>query len=272
MSTAQTLIDRLGHRLGRALALDGPAFEIIAFTARIGRSDDVWTASVLDRRTQPEIGDWLRSLRLDEADPYRRVPGRADYQTLDRVCFPVRSRGRLLAYLWAIDEPRFTEAELARISAALPELAAQLEWQGAPVRSTIGEAARLALGYAIDGDDSALREARSRGLLASGGSVVVMRAAVEDGDRPVTRARLQTVLEETLGALTGTIAGLREDGLVLVSDRSAEIADVLTRVAARRGLRVSAIGEARGNAASSGAELHARAAFAAERDPVPRPR
>lgn len=270
MRGVQQLIDRLGRRLGRAVALDDPSFAIIASTARMGRIDDARVASVLDRRTLPEVEAWLRSLRLDAVAEWRRVAGHAEYGTLDRVCFPIRSGERLLGYLWVIDEPPLSEEAIAEIGIACAEVAAQLEWQGAPVRAEIGEGARLALAYAVDGDGAALREAREGGLLPPDAEAVVLRVLLGDGARRATPARLRAVLEETLdGADRGRAIGApHDDGAVLVVGAAAAdgVLAALLRGADRRGLRVRGVGEARGSAAMSGDELAARAAFAAELD------
>ncbi|WP_449282427.1 helix-turn-helix domain-containing protein [Leucobacter sp.] len=268
MRSVQQLIDRLGRRLDRSVALDDPAFAIIASTARMGRIDDARVASVLDRRTLPEVESWLRSLRLDAEAGWRRVPGHPEYATLDRVCFPIRSGGRLLGYLWVIDEPRLGEARIAEIGSACREIAAQLEWQGAPVRAELGEGARLALAYTVDGEGSALDEARAGGLLRAGDEVVVLRALLGDGRRRATPARLRTVLADALEALGADrmIAAPHDGGAVLVcapGDASEAIA-ALGRSAERRGIGVRGVGEARGPASASGAELLARAGFAAE--------
>ncbi|MFV0433900.1 MAG: helix-turn-helix domain-containing protein [Leucobacter sp.] len=298
MSTVQMLIDRLGHRLGRALALDDANFGIVASTAQTGALDDARAASILSRRPSPEVEAWLRSLRLDRVDEvrladetrqadeargaegaqpddearpaggvrqtdgvreaqrtrpvegvdYRRVPGNAEYRTLDRVCFPVRARKRLLGYLWAIDEPPLAEAEIARIAESVPELAVQLEWQGLPVRPALGEVARLALAFVGSVGGEALREAAEAGLLcpeAASDGVTVRVAWLAAGDRGATRARLQTVLEETLGAL--------ESGEALGALESRRLPGAGAGAGADVGAGAGASGDGEGDAADDAA-------------------
>ena len=77
-------------------------------------------------RAEPEIKDYILSLGIKTSLGPVRVPARKDSLMLGRICFPVRSQGILLGYLWLIDDDEsLIEQEIdesARVAAVVGEI------------------------------------------------------------------------------------------------------------------------------------------------------
>lgn len=95
-------------------------------TAHDENVDQYRIQSVMQLRAEPEIKDYILSLGIKTSLGPVRVPARKDSLMLGRICFPVRSQGILLGYLWLIDDDEsLTEQEIdesARVAAVVGEI------------------------------------------------------------------------------------------------------------------------------------------------------
>ncbi len=117
----QSLVDDLALRVGRPVLLEDHRQRVIAYSEQNGPMDDVLRDSILRRRTTPEAGALFRAAGIFDARGPLRIPALAS--AFARVCVPVQHRGRLLGFLWLIDEPMMSDDELAVAATAAPALA-----------------------------------------------------------------------------------------------------------------------------------------------------
>jgi hypothetical protein len=112
MTELQRVVDSLGRRLGRPVALFDPALVLLAYSSHIDHVDDIRRRSILGRRAPAEGRALVRQRGLDTAPG----PVRLNYDDLGhdaRVGAPVRCRGVLLGYVFLLEEqPPLTDADL----------------------------------------------------------------------------------------------------------------------------------------------------------------
>lgn len=183
LSRIQEMADELAHQLGRSVEVDTPSFEVVCASAQIGAIDERRIASIIHRSPPPEPVPWLLSYGIREAEGPVRLPANPDYGMLPRVCFPVRARGTLLAYLWLFDEPRLSDAEIAQVEEFTTPLA-ELFRDG---DSAAGDQAAALAALAADilaGTEGTLARAQEGGHLPGDGQltlhVIRLRDAGDD--------------------------------------------------------------------------------------------
>lgn len=120
----QEIVDALGFRLHRGIAVDDHTLRLIAVTADHGDSDPARVWSLLHRRTRPEDVDYahLRTLTAPA-----RVAANAELGLSGRLVVPVRHRDALLGFLWVIDrDETLTASEEAELVATAASIGALL--------------------------------------------------------------------------------------------------------------------------------------------------
>lgn len=131
-SGLQRLVDHLGNRLGRSVAIDDPHIRLLAYTAHTSDVDNVRVGSIMQRSVSVELTDYLSSLGINNADDVFTVPARPDIGlTVERIGMPIRHEQALLGYLWLLrsDGPATDEdAEAVRDGAARAALVLQREY------------------------------------------------------------------------------------------------------------------------------------------------
>ena len=120
----QPAVDDLAARIGRPVLLEDHAQRVLAYSEQTGPMDDVRRDSILRRHTSREIRIRFRAAGIFEARGPLRVPGSAG--VLPRVCVPVRHRDRLLGFLWLIDSPAMSGADVSLVEKSAAELALAL--------------------------------------------------------------------------------------------------------------------------------------------------
>ncbi|GAA3585215.1 hypothetical protein GCM10022222_82290 [Amycolatopsis ultiminotia] len=99
----QSLVDELAEQLHRSVAIDDPAVKLLAVSRHFGDEDPLRVTAVLNRSLPDELTRPLLELGISTwTEPGRvelDVPG-----SKARLCAPVRSAGRLLGFLWLIDD------------------------------------------------------------------------------------------------------------------------------------------------------------------------
>lgn len=118
-SDLQAIVDSLGERLKRAVAVDDLRMRLQAYSSHHGRVDDVRLASILHREAPKEAKDWALSLGIASANGPVRVRANRKIGMDARICAPIRYQDQLLGYLWLIEGPsKLTVEELAVAASA----------------------------------------------------------------------------------------------------------------------------------------------------------
>src|SRR5262245_49179225 len=120
MSTLQNVVDTLGRRLHRAVAIDDPKMRLQVYSSHFGPVDSVRLTSILHREAPAEAARWVLSLGIADALEPMRIPANPRLEMDARICVPIRFQDALLGFLWLIDaESTLTDDDLiAACSAA----------------------------------------------------------------------------------------------------------------------------------------------------------
>src|SRR5215472_1226554 len=102
----QVLVDDLAMRTGAPTVLEDHEQRMIVYSAQDGPIDEVRRDSILLRETSPEVMFWFRRFGIVHANAPLRIPSHPELGILGRLCVPVRFRGRLLGFLFLIDDER----------------------------------------------------------------------------------------------------------------------------------------------------------------------
>ncbi len=101
MSELQRLVDGLGDRLGRSVAIDDWNLRLLAYNSHDGPVDEARVASIMRREVRHELVEFMRSLGgFDETDLFQH-PVRPDLGlTIARIGMPIRHEGVVHGFLW----------------------------------------------------------------------------------------------------------------------------------------------------------------------------
>lgn len=103
LSELQRLIDHLGNRLGRSVAIDDPHVRLLAYSAHTADVDDVRVGSIMRRSVPSALTGYLHELGVHKSEDVFTVPTRPDLGlTVERVGMPVRHEQLLLGFLWLV--------------------------------------------------------------------------------------------------------------------------------------------------------------------------
>jgi GAF domain-containing protein len=115
----QALVDSLGRRLKRAVAIDDPHMRLLAYNSHFGHVDDVRTASIMHRKAPTNAIAWVMRLGIKDASGPVRVAPNPALGMDARICAPVRCQGHLLGYVWLVEtEPALGDAGMEVVRAA----------------------------------------------------------------------------------------------------------------------------------------------------------
>ena len=102
-SELQRLVDSLGRRLGRSVALDDPQLNLLAYSAHNGPVDEVRTESILRRAVAREMVDHIYEQGAAKSHDLFTVSTRPELgMRIERVGMPVHHQERLLGFLWLL--------------------------------------------------------------------------------------------------------------------------------------------------------------------------
>lgn len=102
-SELQRLVDGLGDRLRRSVAIDDRNIRLLAYNSHPGEVDAVRLESIMQREIPKVMVDHLRTLGVFDADDLFQVPVRPELGfTLDRIGMPIRYEDALLGFLWLL--------------------------------------------------------------------------------------------------------------------------------------------------------------------------
>ncbi|MFE3602364.1 PucR family transcriptional regulator [Streptomyces sp. NPDC059096] len=105
----QELVDEISALLGVPATLENRDFGLIAFGVHDSEDDaamdPVRTRSILTRRSTPAVRAWFEGFGITHASGPVRIPAAPDAGVFrGRICLPVRHRGRVLGYVWLLDD------------------------------------------------------------------------------------------------------------------------------------------------------------------------
>ncbi|MFJ8001517.1 PucR family transcriptional regulator [Streptomyces sp. NPDC096310] len=105
----QELVDEISTLLGVPATLENRDFGLIAFGVHDSEDDSamdpVRTRSILTRRSTPAVRAWFEDFGITHASGPVRIPAAPDAGVFrGRICLPVRHRGRVLGYVWLLDD------------------------------------------------------------------------------------------------------------------------------------------------------------------------
>ena len=179
MEQLQSLVDRLGRRLGRAVAVDDIDLRLLAYSAHEGDIDPVRTQVLLTREAPRDVAAWVRDVHLARATGPVHVPGNDEFGLLPRVAVPVRFQGLLYGYLWLIEPDGGLPPEHIALAETAAHDVGALLFQERALDDLTQERAGSLLRDLL-GDDDRLRSLAADGLvehgLFAGGSGVVVLA------------------------------------------------------------------------------------------------
>lgn len=104
LSELQLLVDELAERLDAPAVLEDHEQRMVVYSAHDGPVDEVRRDSIMRRETRQEVRDWFRQFGIVKAGEPLRIPSHPDLGILGRLCAPVRFRGRLMGWLFLIDD------------------------------------------------------------------------------------------------------------------------------------------------------------------------
>ncbi|HEY1920389.1 MAG TPA: helix-turn-helix domain-containing protein [Streptosporangiaceae bacterium] len=218
LADLQLLVDDLAQRLDAPVVLEDHEQRMVVYSSQSSPIDEVRRDSILRRETRTEIKQWFRRFGILHATSPLRTPSYPALAILGRVCAPVRFHGRLMGFLFVIDDE-------ARLSAGQIEVVDGAQRRAGPLLYEEETAQRLSasvlshlLAPAAELREAAARLVLDEGLAEAGTphAVVYLRPA----EPP--RTGLQEVISEALWELgrsrgqAGVLSTVRRDHGVLM--------------------------------------------------------
>ena len=180
----QRVVDGLGRTTRRAVAVTDGKGRILAYSSHEGDVDEVRRASILTRQTPAASFAWSRSHGIEQADAPVRIPANPELGMARRLCAPVRHDGRLLGYLWLVeDDEGLPDAQLPAVETAAETAAVALHREQlleALERGHERELLRDLLSDVPEQREQAADELVERDLFQPGATAVVVARPVRD--------------------------------------------------------------------------------------------
>ena len=139
----QVIAEQLADALGRSVIIDDAALRPVAVSAQTGLVDASRVEAVLQRRTSVRHRRMLAERGIFQAREPVPIPA-PELGSLPRLCLPLAHRDQLLGFLWLIDEPPLTAAQIQRATAASAQASRLLQQRAARQAAEFGTFAALA--------------------------------------------------------------------------------------------------------------------------------
>jgi hypothetical protein len=139
----QVIAEQLAAALERSVIIDDAALRPVAVSAQTGLVDASRIEAVLQRRTSARHRQMLTERGIFKAREPVPIPAR-EPGSLPRLCLPLAHRDQLLGFLWLIDEPPLTAAQVQRAQAAAAQAARLLHQRAARQTAEFGTFTGLA--------------------------------------------------------------------------------------------------------------------------------
>lgn len=99
----QRLVDSLGDRLGRSVAIDDRNLRLLAYNAYAGSVDDLRVESIMRRKGPRQLAEYVHRLCPAEGGSVFTVPRRPEFGlTIERIGMPIRHADSLLGFVWLL--------------------------------------------------------------------------------------------------------------------------------------------------------------------------
>ncbi len=139
----QVIAEQLADALERSVIIDDAALRPVAVSAQTGLVDASRIEAVLQRRTTARHRQMLSEHGIFKAREPVPIPA-PEPGSLPRLCVPLAHHDQLLGFLWLIDEPPLTAAQVQRAQAAAVQATRLLEQRAARQSAEFGSFAGLA--------------------------------------------------------------------------------------------------------------------------------
>lgn len=257
MSTRlQQLVEALGARLERAVALDDASMRLIVYSPHYGAVDRVRQESILQRVANPDAVKWALSHGIASTVEPVRIPANEELGMLPRVCIPVRCQGLLLGYLYLIDSEGDLSDEAIETAARTAEAAGAALYQDQLLAELERSRERELLRDLFSDGTTPAREAAAElidaGLIVSSGPFVALVLRPLDAEAgEALRVGLVAAFDELRRSLPArhAVSLARSDhGVVVVRLKGKDVgsAEALSAFGATlHGMAVHALGETR---------------------------
>src|ERR1700761_1073524 len=216
-SELQNIVDELASRLDAPTVLEDHEERMVVYSAHSQPIDEVRRESILRRATRREVMSWFRDQGIVAATEPLRIPGQPDQGILGRLCVPVRYQGRLMGWLFLIDDrARLSAADVAAAGRAAEHAALLLYEEELGTRLTSGALAHLL------SPDADLREAAAGQIVDQGlrpARAPVVAAVIQPLGSGAGREAITEALQDAARAAKGDgvlRAGYADHGVVLV--------------------------------------------------------
>ncbi|RXS85355.1 PucR family transcriptional regulator [Streptomyces sp. TM32] len=226
----QQLVDALAARIQRSVAVDDRRGGLLVSSRHFGDEDTLRVDVVLSRRLPDRVAAYLNGFGIATSDKPLSVPASPSLGLKARRCYPIRDHGRLLGYLWLIDEEakRFDDevgACVVQLSARLRERSLQVAEDERRRRTVVAD---LLLGGA--GSARAAADLVGEGLVGAEDEIVVIAADATTDPEAVAAVIAETTARGGRdGPAVRAFATVAADrGVALVAGR-----DEVARAAAR---------------------------------------
>jgi hypothetical protein len=224
----QLIAEQLADALQRSVIIDDAALRPVAVSAQTGLVDASRVEAVLQRRTSARHRKVLAELGIFKARKPVSIPA-IDPGSLPRLCMPLVYRDQLHGFLWLINEPALTAAQLERAGAAAAQARRLLHQRAARQAAEFDTFAALADAL-LQGDDrdrgAAARtltdEAALTGSPPYALAVIRYRVAASAGGRD-DLLRVAGDLRRSAAPGTFVLASPGEDELVAFTTRDATL-------------------------------------------------
>jgi PucR-like helix-turn-helix protein len=191
----QVIAEQLADALERSVIIEDAALRPVAVSAQTGLVDATRIEAVLQRRTTARHRQMLTEHGIFTAREPVPIPA-PEPGSLPRLCLPLRRRDQLLGFLWLIDEPPLTAAQIQRAQAAAAQASRLLHQRAARQTAESGTFAALA-------DTLLHAEARDR---AAAARELTGEAALA-GSPPYALALIRYLADPPAGGLADAVAG-----------------------------------------------------------------
>jgi sugar diacid utilization regulator len=239
-SELQRLVDGLGRRFDRSVAIDDRNIRLLAYNSHTTGVDEVRVESIMRRTVSREVARYIQSIAMVKPNDMFTLPARADLGlTVDRIGVPIRHRGALLGFLWLLSSDGPVTADQAAAAKRAADSAAEILHRDHLVGELTRGRERELMRDLIADEPRLRRDAAERlieeDLLGVGSVVAIAVTLPTDDERPLQekdRLALATALERVRHSLPprSAIHLARPDHGILVLTR-ADARKELTSVA-----------------------------------------
>ncbi len=103
VSKLQRLVESLGNRLRRSVAIDDPHLHLLAYNPHVSEVDAARTGSILKRSVSRDVVEYIYQRGGGTAVDLFTVPARPELGLdVARIGMPIRHQGALLGFLWLL--------------------------------------------------------------------------------------------------------------------------------------------------------------------------